>query len=199
MIRWSSLSPVAALLVAAVPGAALARGHGGGSPPHHGGSPPHQGGPPPHHAGPPHHPGGPHAQGPHDLQGLADELGLKPQQRDQVRDLADEAHKQQVKLRAEIEVAGVDLRRELERDDPEEAKVTALVDKISGLEAQAKKVHLVAGIKIRRLLTKEQKQKLRELHERRAREWRERHRPPQSPEPPRAPAPPPARRGASSP
>lgn len=164
-----------ALMVAALAATAEAR-----KPPR-GGGPGGAGGPPPHRGGPPPGPGA------GEIEELADELGLKPAQRKAIRDIADDAHKQQVKIRAEIEVLEVDLRRELDADEPDEAKVVTLIDKITALEATAKKTHLLAWLKIRKVLTKEQRKKLQEIHEKRRREWRER----QGDGPPDPPPPPP--------
>src|SRR6185436_4638754 len=117
-----------------------------------------QGGPPP---GPPPPPHGPN---PGEIDELSDELGLKPAQKQGIRDIADEARKKQAKLRADLEVVEIDLRRELERDEPDEKKVIGYIDQLSALEGEMRKVNVVAWLKIRKLLTKEQRAKLDEHH-----------------------------------
>src|SRR4051812_19364127 len=70
---------------------------------------------------------------------LADELGLEPGQRQAIRDIDDDARKQQAKLGAEIETVEIDLRRELDRDAPDEAKVAGYIDRITTIEASMRK------------------------------------------------------------
>ncbi len=93
------------------------------------------------------------------LAGVGD-LGLSPAQRTQVRDLSDEARAQQQKTRADIDLVGLELRRELEKDAPDERKVSSIIERMSGLEAQARKGQILTWLKIRGLLTKEQRAKL---------------------------------------
>ena len=77
-----------------------------------------------------------------------------------IRDLRDEARAQKTKIHADIELAEIELRRELEKDSPDEKRVVAIIDKISGLEAQARKTEILAQLKIRALTPKEQRKKM---------------------------------------
>jgi PEGA domain len=77
-----------------------------------------------------------------------------------IRDLRDEARAQKTKIHADVELAEIELRRELEKDSPDEKRVVAIIDKISGLEAQARKTEILAQLKIRALTPKEQRKKV---------------------------------------
>jgi hypothetical protein len=89
-----------------------------------------------------------------------DALKLSHDQKVALRDLRDEARAQQQKIRADIDLAEIELRRELEKDSPDEKRVAGAVDKISGFEAQARKTQILAWLKMRGLLSKDQRKKL---------------------------------------
>src|SRR5207244_8523409 len=76
-----------------------------------------------------------------------DALKLSHDQRVALRDLRDEARAQQQKIRADIDLAEIELRHELEKDSPDEKRVATAVDKISGFEAQARKTQILAWLK----------------------------------------------------
>ena len=93
-----------------------------------------------------------------------DALKLSHDQKVALRDLRDEARAQQQKIRADIDLAEIELRRELEKESPDEKRVAGSVDKISGFEAQARKTQILAWLKMRALLTKDQRKKLETQH-----------------------------------
>lgn len=125
----------------------------------------------PRHHGPP--PRGPRPPGPEQITELAAELGLTAKQKQKIRDLADDARKQQVTVRAEIELIEIDLRRELEGDEPDAKKVGDYIDKISALEATAKKAHILTFLEIRKVLSKDQRAKLEAAQAERRKEHEE--------------------------
>ncbi|MFH0899875.1 MAG: periplasmic heavy metal sensor [Pseudomonadota bacterium] len=118
------------------------------------------------------------------LEALATELGLQPQQKAAVRDIADEMRRQHAKLRAEIDLVAIDLHRELDKDEPSEARVNELIERIGSLEVSIRKSHLLAWLQIRKTLTKEQRQKLAALHAKRAAEGEPNDEPNDEPGPP---------------
>lgn len=120
---------------------------------------------------------------------MAKELGLSAKQKTAIRDLTDEERKTEAKLRAEIEVAQIDLRRMLEADDPDETKIGEQIEKVSALEGTAHKTHLLTFVRVRKLLTKEQRAKLDAMHEDQRRGEGE-LRDPFAPAPPQPPQPP---------
>jgi Spy/CpxP family protein refolding chaperone len=150
--------------------------------------PPRGGGP---HGRPPR--GGPEGHGPMGpppevIIDLAGELKLKDAQTKQIKDLIEASRKEHVKLRADIELTEIDLRSELDESEPDEKKVEGYIDSLGALETKMRKSRIMMWLKIRKLLTKEQRAKLEELHEKRRqelREWRRRDDgPPPGPPPP---------------
>ncbi len=95
-----------------------------------------------------------------DLPALSAALDLSDKQREAIRVARDEAKKAAVKARAEIEVASIDLRGELDKDRPDQAKVVSLIKRISELEGQARAGRIVAWLKVKQQLTAAQRQRL---------------------------------------
>jgi len=91
---------------------------------------------------------------------LAEKLGLSNQQQRAIRKIHDDARKAEVKLKAEIEVNSIDLRRELEQEDPREKIVATLIEKISRLEGEVRKTRVLAGLAVRKLLSADQRKKM---------------------------------------
>ncbi len=82
------------------------------------------------------------------------------QRRRAVRDTADEARKQQVRADAEMEIDEIDLQRELDSDQPDEAKVGAAIDKLAVVEGSARKANVLAEVRMRKILNADQRTKL---------------------------------------
>jgi Spy/CpxP family protein refolding chaperone len=91
---------------------------------------------------------------------LLSELELTPKQKQQIKTLLTSARKESIKIRADIDIAGVDLRSELEKDAPDEKAVGALIEKVSGLEGKMRKSRVVSWLRVRKLLTAKQRAKL---------------------------------------
>ncbi len=91
---------------------------------------------------------------------LAHKLQLTPKQRTNIRNLHDAVRKSTIKLRAEIEATGIDLRRELDQDNPNEGKVGRYIAKISQLEGKARQARVVSWIRIRKQLNPSQRKML---------------------------------------
>ncbi len=98
-----------------------------------------------------------------DLEALAGDLGLSSAQLAQIRTLIDARRKQEIALRAEMEVIEVDLRRELTRAAPDEGKVAGWADKLGSLDGSMRKARILTWIKMRKVLTPAQRRKLESL------------------------------------
>ena len=94
---------------------------------------------------------------PADMANLVGKLDLTSKQRSAIRAFKDDVRKATVKLQAEIEVASIDLRRELERDAPDEAAVRKHIEHISKLEGQVRTARILVWLEIRKLLDKQQR------------------------------------------
>lgn len=92
----------------------------------------------------------------------AKSLGVTDEQLSQVREIAYQSEILQVKNRADLEVAQMELRRLLESAKPTEEAVGKAVDKISALEAQMQKARIGEMLKIRGILGEEMIAKLRD-------------------------------------
>lgn len=100
---------------------------------------------------------------PGDIADIADKLQLTPQQRKQIRTIHDDVRKATVKLRAEIEATGIDLRRELDEDAPNEPRVGNYIAKISQLEGRARQARILGWLRIRKLLRADQRKLMKQL------------------------------------
>jgi len=85
---------------------------------------------------------------------------LTPDQRRAIRDLRDDLHKTVVQLDAKLEVATIDLRRELERDQPDPKTAGALIEQIAELEGKIRKARVLAALRVRALLDAPQRETL---------------------------------------
>jgi len=92
----------------------------------------------------------------------AKSLGVTDEQIAQVREIAYQNELLQVKNRADLEIAQMELRRLLESAKPTEEAVGTAVDKISALEAQIQKARISEMLKIRGILGEEMIAKLRD-------------------------------------
>lgn len=99
----------------------------------------------------------------HDERALARQLDLTPEQRTKVRAIQDALRKSQARVRADIEVTSIDLRRELEKDSPDEARAGKLVEKVAQLEGALRKDHIVSTLRIKKLLDKDQRARLERM------------------------------------
>jgi Spy/CpxP family protein refolding chaperone len=99
-----------------------------------------------------------------DLKALAGDLELTSDQLARIRALTDAGRKQQVALRAEMEVLEIDLRSELERPTPDEAKVGAWAEKLGSLDGRLRKSRILTWVRLRRVLSVRQQRRLESMH-----------------------------------
>ncbi len=97
---------------------------------------------------------------------LLAELGLSADQKQKSTRLLATARKQAIRYRADIDIAAIDLAIELEKDLPLEATVAKLVDKISRVEGLWRHSRILTWVKIRKILTPEQRGELKQLRNR---------------------------------
>lgn len=121
---------------------------------------------------------------------LAHELSLTDAQKEQMQRIRLEQQRQVIKLRAELQLARLDLGQLLREARPDQAKVIAQVEKLGKIEIELKKVNILSMVKMKSVLTPEQAKKFQELRERRKKafrggrfgrwggqgRWRDRHR-----------------------
>jgi len=95
-----------------------------------------------------------------DLEALSSDLELTRDQLARVRQLVDADRKQQVTLRADMELIEIDLRRELSSESPDEARVGTWVDRLAALDGAVRKSRIQTWLRVRKTLTPRQRRKL---------------------------------------
>ncbi len=136
--------------------------------------PPPPGGPP---GPPPHHRGGPPPIE-RVLERNAERLGLDPATEAEIRAISSASRAEGERIRASLDAAHRTMRALLSQDAPAEAEVMRQAEQIGALETEAQKSRLRAMLRIRSLLTPEQRAVLVEIHEERRARRGERRGPP---------------------
>jgi type III secretion system FlhB-like substrate exporter len=90
-------------------------------------------------------------------------LELKASQKVMTKSIISSARKEAIRMRADVEIAGIDLRIELEKATPSEKVVSELIERISTLEGQLWKSRVVAWIQVQKLLSSKQRRQLQRL------------------------------------
>ncbi|MEW5794906.1 MAG: Spy/CpxP family protein refolding chaperone [Candidatus Zixiibacteriota bacterium] len=106
------------------------------------------------------------------LIGLADELGLSEQQRDQLKKMQVEFRMQMIDREAEVEKAEIRLRTLMMDKNAPEAEVGRMIDDVARLRADVQKLKYGHHKQMRGVLTNEQFEKLQKMREERREERR---------------------------
>jgi Spy/CpxP family protein refolding chaperone len=99
----------------------------------------------------------------HHLERLAQQLELTPEQRTQMWAVLGPHAKEAIRLKADLSIAGIDLRQLQEADPVELPKVKQLLQTMAGKEADLRLLHITAMQEMSKILTPEQRQKLRTI------------------------------------
>lgn len=100
----------------------------------------------------------------------AKKFGVTDDQLSQLRELTYQSELAQIKGRADLEIAQMELRRLLDGAKPTEEAVGKAVDKISALEAQLQKARISEMLKAREIVGQETMDKIRDAMKERMRE-----------------------------
>lgn len=95
----------------------------------------------------------------------AEKLGLSDKQKEQLEDLKDKYTKEIIRQDAERQISEMDLDKILKADDTDLAKVKDALKKVEGIETQIRYIRIEAFTEARKVLTEEQKGKLKNLME----------------------------------
>ena len=117
---------------------------------------------------------GPHGNPCMMLKNHAKEIGLTDEQLAQIEKLCTEAEKAMIALRAKVDTLHVDMRNEMEKDNPDRDVVFKLHDEIHTLKGELGKLRLTLMLDIKDLLTPEQRAKCKELREQKRMEMKNR-------------------------
>ena len=99
----------------------------------------------------------------HHLERLARHLELTDEQRTQMWTVLGNQAKEAVRLKADIETLAIDLRQLLEADPVDLARVKPLLQSMAGKEADLRLLHITAMQEMSKILTPDQRQKLRTI------------------------------------
>lgn len=90
---------------------------------------------------------------------MVEELALNDQQTKAIKNILIEARKQNIKLRADVRVAQIELGQLITKGDVDKASVNAKVDQIAGLRGDVMRQRAGAALAVRAILTVEQREK----------------------------------------
>ncbi|OQY30142.1 MAG: hypothetical protein B6244_00830 [Candidatus Cloacimonetes bacterium 4572_55] len=97
------------------------------------------------------------------LERFGDEIGITEQQEEELKSIRFAAEKEIIQLKADAEVAKMDLRQLMDEDRPNEDAIYRQVDVIAELNAKIHKKRVGNRLAIKRILTDEQEAKLKEI------------------------------------
>ncbi len=92
---------------------------------------------------------------------MIDQLGLPEATHKKIKDLAYEAEKQSIAVRAELEQAKLEMHHLMEQDKTDNDAVLKQLDKVGQLKNDLAKIRMRAWLEARKLLSPEQRKKMR--------------------------------------
>ena len=105
---------------------------------------------------------------------LAERLKLNPEQRKKIDVLRYDLKRKMIRLKAEAELARLDLKQITNQHRPDIAKVTAAVEKLGKLELEIKKSRILMYVQMKSLLSVEQARELKQIWQKRSERWKKR-------------------------
>ena len=99
----------------------------------------------------------------------AREAGVTDEQLGQLKDAFYKARQSAIKLRAELDLARLELSRLMDEESPDEAALDKAVDQVSAIEAQLQKARIKEQLSVRAILGEETLAKVREQMQERMR------------------------------
>lgn len=91
-----------------------------------------------------------------------EQLDLTDAQKDQLHEVQIDFRKKEIRLRADLELADIDL-QELIADNVTGKKLDAAIDKVADLKSEMFKTRIARRLQVRKVLTDEQKAELKKL------------------------------------
>ena len=98
---------------------------------------------------------------------LADKLDLTGTQKDKLRDIGGDLERKEIRLRADLETAGLDLRDLMRSDSPSASAVDSKIETLTQLRGDMMKAGAKAVLDARKVLTSDQRKKLEDLKQER--------------------------------
>jgi len=100
---------------------------------------------------------------PEALEEMADKIGADSQTIAKIKDLAYNANKELIGLRAEMDQNHLEMKRLMDLDSPDDKAIIAQIDKIGAVEIKLRKNRISLLLAVRKILTPEQRTKLKQL------------------------------------
>ena len=95
---------------------------------------------------------------------VADDLDLTGTQRDKLRAIGSDLARKEIRMRADLETAQLDLRDLMRSDSPSRSELDASIDALTRIRGDMMKAGAAATLEARKVLTSQQRKKLEELH-----------------------------------
>jgi len=89
------------------------------------------------------------------------DLDLTREQRDKLAELRERRQRAAIRGRADLETAGLDLRKLLRAENPDRAAIGRQIDRIAMMRAEMQKGRVNAMLDMRAVLTPDQREKMR--------------------------------------
>lgn len=100
---------------------------------------------------------------------IAEELDLSTAQRDKLRTIGDTLARKRIRLRADLDLARLDLRSMMHSESPSVSQLGTKIDAVTRIQGDMMKAGVSARLDARKVLTPEQLEKLLEMRPMRAR------------------------------
>lgn len=94
--------------------------------------------------------------------GMMSQLDLSADQLAKMRELGTGTRKEMIELKSRMEIKRIDFQAELQKDNPDMAKINALIDEIVDARSQMFRKQLETQAEMTKILTPEQRQKMME-------------------------------------
>lgn len=106
------------------------------------------------------------------LLGCAEKIGLEEAQIDKIKSIHLSSQKNIIKLRADLEIARLELKELMHSDNPDKSRVNKKIDELSQLRAKIHKIEAGTKIDVMSTLTAEQLERFQEYRMKRMKEAR---------------------------
>ena len=103
---------------------------------------------------------------------LAEELNLSNTQRERLRAIGETLERKRIRLRADLELAQLELRSAMRGDSPALTELESRIDTVTRIQGEMMKAGVSARLDARKVLTPEQREKLSEIRPLRGKEAR---------------------------
>ncbi len=111
------------------------------------------------------------------LERHSDEIGLTEEQESEIKAVHFDSQKEVIGLKAELEIAELELRQLMDEDEPDEAEVYRKIDGMGTLKTEIHKKRIANKLAVKSILSEEQEEKLKKIRHQKMKERREDVRP----------------------